>query len=358
MHCLITGTAGFIGFHLARRLLEEGHSVAGLDAMTDYYDVNLKHQRHAILEQYAQFTPLIGRLEDGVTLRRAAQLGAPDVILHLAAQAGVRYSLENPGAYIQSNLLGSWHLLEFARAHHPRHLLLASTSSVYGACEEIPFVENGTTDQPLTLYAATKKSMEVMAHSYSHLYKIPTTAFRFFTVYGPWGRPDMALFRFVDAIQAGRPIDVYGYGRLSRDFTYIDDLIEGICLLLGLPPNESDRLPDDALDTLSPQAPYRVVNIGGGTPVELLRFIEIIESIVGKTAQRNYLPPQPGDVPRTFADPEQLRALTGFVPATPVEEGVRRFFDWYREQYSSASATPDSEKKSDTAPAEAVNAGH
>ena len=328
MRYLITGTAGFIGFHLAKRLLDEGHFVTGFDGMTPYYDVRLKERRHAILARSNGFRPVIGMLEDKAALEQAAEIGEPDVIVHLAAQAGVRYSLENPKAYVDSNLTGSWNILELAKAVRPRHLLLASTSSIYGANEKIPFAEIDRADEPMTLYAATKKSAELMAHSYAHLYQVPTTAFRFFTVYGPWGRPDMALFKFVDSILHDRPIEIYGEGRMSRDFTYIDDLVEGIVRLMGVVPAQDNRIDD--IDTLSHHAPFRVVNIGGGQPVELMRFVETVEAAVGRPAIRRMLPMQQGDVPRTFAAPDLLKALTGFTPSISVEEGVKRFVDWYR----------------------------
>ncbi|MBW9063237.1 NAD-dependent epimerase [Rhizobium herbae] len=334
MRYLITGTAGFIGFHLAKRLLDEGHFVTGFDGMTPYYDVRLKERRHAILARSNGFRPVIGMLEDKAALEQAAEIGEPDVIVHLAAQAGVRYSLENPKAYVDSNLTGSWNILELAKAVRPRHLLLASTSSIYGANEKIPFAETDRADEPMTLYAATKKSAELMAHSYSHLHQVPTTAFRFFTVYGPWGRPDMALFKFVDSILHDRPIEIYGEGRMSRDFTYIDDLVEGIVRLMGVVPAQDNRIDD--IDTLSHHAPFRVVNIGGGQPVELMRFVETVEAAVGRPAVRRMLPMQQGDVPRTFAAPDLLTALTGFTPSISVEEGVRRFVDWYRAEMAGA----------------------
>jgi UDP-glucuronate 4-epimerase len=332
MRYLITGTAGFIGFHLARRLLDEGHFVVGFDAMTPYYDVKLKEARHVILGRSNGFTPVVARLEDREALDRAADRAEPDVIIHLAAQAGVRYSLENPGAYVDSNLVGSWNVLELARRLKPRHLLLASTSSVYGANEKIPFAETDHADEPLTLYAATKRSMELMAHSYSHLFDIPTTTFRFFTVYGPYGRPDMALFKFVSAMLKGQPIEIYGEGRMSRDFTYIDDLVEGIRRLVDVVPAETNRV--EAIDTLSHEAPFRIVNIGGGQPVELIRFVETVEAALELPAIRKMLPMQPGDVPRTFAAPDLLVALTGYRPSTSIEEGVGRFVGWYREHFA------------------------
>ena len=330
MRYFITGSAGFIGFHLALRLLRNGHAVTGYDGFTPYYDVALKEKRHEILAQFEAFRPVVGMLEDEAGLERAAALNPPDVIVHLAAQAGVRYSLENPGAYVSSNLVGSWTVLELARRIRPRHLLLASSSSIYGAGDKVPFAERDMTDEPLTLYAASKKGMELMAHSYAHLHRIPTTAFRFFTVYGPWGRPDMALFKFTEALLEGRPIDIYGQGRMSRDFTYVDDLIEAIVRLADIPPAEANRVhANGVVDTLSTHAPFRSVNIGGGNPVELIRFVETIEAATGREAIRNYLPMQKGDVPRTFASPDLLRALTGFSPTIPVEEGVRAFVSWY-----------------------------
>lgn len=334
MRYLITGTAGFIGFHLARRLLDEGHFVVGFDGMTPYYDVKLKEKRTAILARSNGFKAVTGMLEDKAALDRAAELAEPDVIVHLAAQAGVRYSLENPRSYVDSNLVGSFNILELARNLQPKHLLLASTSSVYGANEKIPFAESDKADEQMTIYAATKKSMELMAHSYAHLFNIPTTAFRFFTVYGPWGRPDMALFKFVDAIRNDRPIEIYGEGKMSRDFTYIDDLVEGIVRLIGVVPSEENRVVSDTvIDTLSKNAPFRVVNIGGGQPVGLMSFVETIEAMLGKQAIRKMLPMQPGDVHNTYAVPDLLVALTGFRPQIEVDEGVKRFVEWYQENY-------------------------
>jgi UDP-glucuronate 4-epimerase len=334
MRYLITGTAGFIGFHLAKRLLDEGHFVVGFDGMTPYYDVKLKEKRVAILSRSNGFKAVTGMLEDKGALEKAAELAEPEVIVHLAAQAGVRYSLENPKSYVDSNVTGSFNVLELARALKPKHLLLASTSSVYGANEKIPFAESDKADEQMTIYAATKKSMELMAHSYAHLFDIPTTAFRFFTVYGPWGRPDMALFKFVDAMKHDRPIEIYGEGKMSRDFTYIDDLVEGIVRLIGVVPSEENRIVSDTvIDTLSKNAPFRVVNIGGGQPVELMHFVETIEATLGKPAIRHMLPMQPGDVHRTYAVPDLLVALTGFKPKIEVEEGVRRFVEWYLENY-------------------------
>ena len=334
MRFLITGTAGFIGFHLARRLLAEGHVVIGYDAMTDYYDLRLKRARVAELTTSNRFTAIEARLEDMEALDRAADLAAPDVIVHLAGQAGVRYSIENPRAYVESNLVGSFNLLEVAKRMRPRHTLLASTSSVYGANSAMPFGETDRADWPMTLYAATKKSMETMAHSHAHLFDLPTTCFRFFTVYGPWGRPDMALFKFVEAILAGRPIEIYGEGAMRRDFTYIDDLIDAIVRLVDVVPERGNPVAADGVtDTLSPVAPWRVVNIAGGQPVGLMEFVEAIEAALGRPAEKILLPMQPGDVRETHADHRLLEALTGHRPATPVGVGVPAFVDWYRAYY-------------------------
>ena len=331
MRFLITGTAGFIGFHLAKRLLADGHDVQGVDALTPYYDVELKKKRHGVLAGSNRFTAHIANIEDAKKLESIHAGAAPDVVVHLAAQAGVRYSLENPEAYVRTNIDGTFNLLEILRRKPPKHFLLASTSSVYGANKEMPFRENERADHPLTLYAATKKAGELMAHSYSHLFEIPTTAFRFFTVYGPWGRPDMALFKFVDATLKDKPIDVYGEGRMSRDFTFIDDLIESIARLVPLAPERGAA--SDANDSLSPAAPYRVVNIGGGAPVELTKFIDAIEAKLGKKAIRNLMPMQAGDVRDTFASADLLEKLTGYRPSTKIEEGVGQFVDWYREYF-------------------------
>ena len=328
MRVLVTGAAGFIGFHLSRRLLAEGHEVDGYDGMTPYYDVRLKEARWAELGRFPAFRGKIAMLEDAAALSAFAE-PRPDIVVHLAAQAGVRYSLENPRAYVDANLVGTYNVLELARG--VRHLLLASTSSVYGANVATPFRETDRTDHPLTLYAATKKAGEDMAHAYAHLWKTPTTAFRFFTVYGPWGRPDMALFKFVAATLRGEPIDVYGEGRMQRDFTYIDDLVEAIIRLLDKAPQEG--APVGPLDSLSPAAPYRVVNIGGGRPVGLMAYIDAVERALGRRIERRLLPMQKGDVPATSASPDLLRALTGYVPETDVETGVRAFVEWYRGAY-------------------------
>jgi UDP-glucuronate 4-epimerase len=332
MRIFVTGAAGFIGFHLAKRLLALGHGVDGYDGMTAYYDVRLKEARLEQLKAQPNFRMHVAMLEDMEALTRAAEIAAPDIIVHLAAQAGVRYSLENPRSYVDSNLVGGFNLLEIARIHHPRHLLMASTSSVYGGNQEIPFDECDRADYPLTLYAATKKANEAMAHSYAHLWGIPTTLFRFFTVYGPWGRPDMALFKFVDAIENDRPIDIYNHGKMARDFTYVDDLVEAIVRL-------QDCVPAAGEGDASPVAPWRIVNIGRGAPESLLTFVEIVEKKLGKTAIRNYLEMQKGDAPQTFADCALLERLTGYRPTTGLEEGVGAFVDWYRSYRSGATPT-------------------
>jgi UDP-glucuronate 4-epimerase len=331
MHYFITGTAGFIGFHLARRLLADGHQVTGFDGMTPYYNVKLKQMRHAALAQYPAFKPVIAMLEDRAALEDAMAAAKPDVVIHLAAQAGVRYSLENPQSYLTSNVTGSYNIIELAERHKVKHLMLASTSSIYGANPTVPFRETDRADEPLTIYAATKKSMELMAHAHAHLYKTPTTAFRFFTVYGPWGRPDMALFKFVDLMLNDQPIEIYGEGQMSRDFTYIDDLVEAIIRISHVIPDESNRVADEKIETLSRQAPFRLVNIGGGQPENLMDFVELVEKALGQPAIRKMLPMQKGDVPRTYAAPDLLQALTGYTPSTKLEDGVKAFVDWYLE---------------------------
>jgi UDP-glucuronate 4-epimerase len=329
MRYLVTGTAGFIGFHLARRLLADGHRVTGIDGMTPYYDVRLKQRRHALLESMAGFEAHCAMLEDAETISRIAARAAPDIVVHLAAQAGVRYSLENPRAYISANLVGTFTILELCRAIKPRHLLIASTSSVYGANSVLPFAETEAADHPLTLYAASKKSTELMAHCYAHLWQIPTTVFRFFTAYGPWGRPDMALFKFVENILADRPIEIYNFGRMERDFTYIDDLVEIVVRLVDKVPVVGQKVAPE--DSLSPAAPFRIVNIGGGNPVSLLAFVEAIESALGRRARRHYCEAQRGDVPKTAASTKLLEALIGTRPHTPVAAGVAEFVRWYRD---------------------------
>lgn len=327
----VTGSAGFIGFHLSRLLLEEGFAVTGYDAMTDYYDPRLKRRRHALLAEHPAFSAHVARLEDHKTLRAAVAAARPDALIHLAAQAGVRYSLENPRAYVDSNLTGTFNVMECARELGVGHFMVASTSSVYGDGTEMPFHELQKTDRPLTLYAATKKAAEAMTHSYAHLWGIPTTLFRFFTVYGPWGRPDMALWKFVDAAEAGRPIDLYNAGDMSRDFTHVSDLVRGIRLLMDAPPPppEARGAPVEG-DSLSPSAPWRVVNIGASQPVRLLDMVAEIERALGRPIRRNLLPMQAGDVPATWADTGLLERLTGFRPRISVREGVEDFVAWRR----------------------------
>ena len=328
----ITGTAGFIGFHLAKLLLAEGFSVAGYDGLSDYYDIRLKHRRHAMLLQNERFTATEAHLEDMAALERAVQAFQPDIIVHLAAQAGVRYSLENPRAYIDANIVGTFNVMECARAQKVQHLLMASTSSVYGANEDMPFTETEKADMPLTIYAASKKANEAMGHSYAHIYGLPTTMFRFFTVYGPWGRPDMAYYKFAEAIMSNRPIDIFNHGDMWRDFTFVTDLVRGIRLLIDAVPGGPDTRV--AGDSLSPAAPYRVVNIGNSDKVRLLDFIEAIEVNLGRKAIRNYLPMQIGDVPATWADCTLLQNLTGYQPATQFQDGIRQFVDWFKSDWA------------------------
>ncbi|MBV1833562.1 NAD-dependent epimerase/dehydratase family protein [Novacetimonas pomaceti] len=329
MRVLVTGSAGFIGFHLARRLLDEGHEVVGIDGMTSYYDVALKRRRHMILRNHPRFVAHEIMLEDRAALDRVMEGARFDVIIHLAAQAGVRYGMHRPDTYIDSNIVGTANLIEAARGMMPDHFLLASTSSVYGASTDLPFVEAQCSDYPISLYAATKKATEVLAHSFSHLSGTPVTALRFFTVYGTWGRPDMALFLFVDAILRGRNIEVYGNGQMERDFTYIDDVVESVTRLLSCPPVAGDR----AMGA-SPAAPYRVVNVGNGQPVPLMDFVHEIETCLGRRACVDFLPMQPGDMTRTWADTSLLERLTGFRPATPLSVGVRHFVEWYQNYYA------------------------
>lgn len=324
----ITGTAGFIGFHLAEQLLQEGWEVAGYDGMTTYYDVRLKERRHEMLRQHPGFTATEAMLEDAGRVSEAVAAAKPDVIVHLAAQAGVRYSLENPRAYIDANIIGTFNVMEAAREAQVKHLLMASTSSAYGANKEMPFDENQKADTPLTIYAATKKANELMGHSWAHIHNLPITMFRFFTVYGPWGRPDMALFKFTKGILEGTPIDIYNHGEMWRDFTFVEDLARGIRLLIDAVPGGPETAVEG--DSLSPAAPFRVVNIGNSDSVRLLDFIEAIEEELGQKAIRNYMDMQTGDVPATWANADLLRRLTGYQPSTGYREGVARFVEWYR----------------------------
>ena len=331
---LVTGSAGFIGFHLSKLLLEEGFTVVGYDGMTDYYDVRIKQRRHQMLLQNASFSAHEGMLEDFDRLHALAMAERPDVIVHLAAQAGVRYSLENPRAYIDANIVGTFNVMECARELGVGHLLMASTSSVYGANEDMPFDEREKCDTQLTLYAATKKATESMGHSYAHLWNLPVTMFRFFTVYGPWGRPDMALFKFTKGILEDRPIDIYNHGQMFRDFTYVTDLVRGIRGLIDAVPQRPDSAEAIApWDSLSPAAPFRVVNIGNNDKVRLEDFVEAIEAECGKKAIRNYMDMQKGDVPATWADATLLEQLTHYRPQTNVRDGIRQFGAGYRDDY-------------------------
>ncbi|MBM1816208.1 SDR family NAD(P)-dependent oxidoreductase [Pseudosulfitobacter pseudonitzschiae] len=327
---IITGSAGFIGYFTARRLLDQGWRVIGLDAMTDYYEVTLKERRHAMLNQSAGFSAVTERLETPGVLLDLFNQHRPDTVIHLAAQAGVRYSIDNPRSYVEANLVGTFELLEAARAVPPAHMLLASTSSVYGANTQMPYTEADKVDSQMSFYAATKKATENMAHSYAHLYDLPITMFRFFTVYGPWGRPDMAHFKFTRAILNNQPIDVYNHGDMMRDFTYIDDLTAAISALIDAVPERDNPVTGDSL---SPVAPHRVVNIGNGAPVRLMDFIAAIETACGTKAQINFKDMQPGDVPATWADATLLETLTGKRPATPIQTGIDAFVAWYRDYY-------------------------
>jgi UDP-glucuronate 4-epimerase len=325
MKVLVTGAAGFIGYHLVQRLLADGIQVYGIDNLNDYYDVNLKKARLAQLYAHPRFQFQYLDLGDRLGMAQLFQDEPFDCVVHLAAQAGVRYSLENPFTYLDSNLAGFAHILEGCRHSQIGHLVYASSSSVYGANTKIPFATTDNVDHPISLYAATKKANELMAHSYSHLFNLPTTGLRFFTVYGPWGRPDMAYFKFVKAIAEDCPIEVYNFGKMQRDFTYIDDIVEGIVRVMAQPPQASASIS---------HAPYKVYNIGNHTPVELLTFIETIEQIMGKSAHKNLLPMQPGDVPITFADVDDLMEATGFKPSTPLKLGLEQFIQWYHHYYA------------------------
>ncbi|MEL7092762.1 MAG: NAD-dependent epimerase/dehydratase family protein [Pseudomonadota bacterium] len=326
---LVTGSAGFIGFFTGRALLEAGWTVVGLDAMTDYYDIALKAQRRAMLRDHEGYSDVKGRLETPNLLHDLFATHKFDAVIHLAAQAGVRHSIEAPRDYIAANISGTFELLEAARAHPPRHLLLASSSSVYGASTNMPYREAMQADHQLSLYGATKKATENLSHSYAHLYGLPTTLFRFFTVYGPWGRPDMAHFKFTRAILNGDPIDIYNHGEMRRDFTYVDDLVASIVSLIDAVPGDTPV----AGDSLSPAAPHRVVNIGNGAPVGLMDFVSAIETACGVQAQKTFHPMQPGDIPATWADTTLLEALTGNRPTTPLQAGVDAFVTWYRDYY-------------------------
>ncbi len=330
---LVTGTSGFIGYFVADALLAAGWQVVGLDSMSDYYDVGLKQSRLGLLNAHSSFTNVQGKVEKPGLLTELFEQYKPEVVIHLAAQAGVRYSLENPMSYFETNLGGTLQLLEAARAHPPKHMLMASSSSAYGANTQMPYQENMKADHQMSLYAATKKSSENIAHSYSHLFSLPITMFRFFTVYGPWGRPDMAPHKFTSRILEGRPIDVYNHGQMRRDFTYVTDLVEAIILLIDAVPDYLTGQGKHVNDSLSPVAPFRVVNIGNSETVPLLDFIKAIESATGVDAEMNMMPMQPGDVPATWADASLLESLTGYVPRTAVRDGVTQFVAWYRNYY-------------------------
>lgn len=332
----MTGSAGFIGFHVSKRLLEEGWRIVGLDCMSDYYDVALKERRENMLLQSATYRSVHEKVEAPNILMDLFKEERPNAVIHLAAQAGVRHSIDNPRAYLESNINGTFELLEAARAYPPEHMLLASTSSAYGANEVMPYKETMKADHQMSFYAATKKSTENMAHSYAHLFSLPITIFRFFTVYGPWGRPDMAPFKFTKAILKGEPIDVYNHGDMSRDFTYIDDLVSGVRLLIEAIPGANSLLSEnaDVEDRKSPVAPFRVVNIGSSNPIRLLDFISAIEKSIGIQAVKNFMPMQPGDVPRTWADNSLLQRLTGYKPYTNFDTGIQKFVAWYKEYYN------------------------
>ena len=334
---LVTGSAGFIGFYVAKRLLEKGDRVVGLDNLNNYYDVNLKRARLAQLTAVPAFGFVKMDLADREGVRQLFQAENFDLVVHLAAQAGVRYSLTNPQAYVDANLVGFANVLEGCRSSKVRHLVFASSSSVYGANTRMPFSVHDNVDHPVSLYAATKKANELMAHVYAHLYGLPCTGLRFFTVYGPWGRPDMALFLFTRAILEGRPIQVYNHGKMRRDFTYIDDVVEGVIRVAERIPEPNPEWCSDRPDPGTSSAPYRIYNIGNHDPVELIKFIEILENKIGRKAQLELLPIQPGDVPATYADVDDLTRDTGFQPQTLIEEGIGRFVDWYREYYGRQS---------------------
>ena len=334
MKVLVTGAAGFIGMHVCQRLLARGDEVVGVDNLNDYYDVRLKEARLARLTPQRGFKFARLDIADRDAIADLFKTEAPQRVINLAAQAGVRYSLENPHAYIDTNVVGFVNILEGCRHGKVDHFVYASSSSVYGGNTRMPFSEHDNVDHPVSLYAATKKSNELMAHTYSHLFALPSTGLRFFTVYGPWGRPDMALFLFAKAILEKRPIDVFNHGKMRRDFTYIDDIVEGVIRVLDRPPQATPDFVTDTPDPATSWAPYRVYNIGNHEPVGLMTYIECLEQALGKVAEKNFLPMQPGDVPASHADTAELQALTGFAPATSVQEGVRRFVDWYRTYYA------------------------
>ena len=327
----ITGTAGFIGFSLAKSLLDKGNFVHGYDGLTDYYDVKLKNARNKILNSYKNFSSTEEMLENQEVLDKTIANFKPRIIIHLAAQAGVRYSIEQPRVYLSSNITGTFNVIESAHKAKVKHLIIASSSSVYGANLNIPYRETDKAQTQLSVYAATKKSTESIAHSYSNLWKLPTTILRFFTVYGPWGRPDMALFKFTESIIKGKPIDIYNNGEMYRDFTYIDDIVKGMISLIDVVPKNEKKVNKN--DSLSPVAPFRIINIGNSNKVKLLDFIEVLENCLGKKAIRNYMPMQKGDVHATWANTDLLKKLTGYAPKTNINEGIKKFVDWYINYY-------------------------
>ncbi|MEL6643278.1 MAG: NAD-dependent epimerase/dehydratase family protein [Pseudomonadota bacterium] len=329
---LVTGAAGFVGHALTHRLIEEGWTVVGFDAVTDYYDPALKRARLARLHNRPEFSLVEEKLETPGALTSVFEERSPNLVVHLAAQAGVRYSIDSPESYVEANLVGTFRLLEAARANPPAHMMMASTSSVYGANTNMPYAETHKADSQMSFYAATKKANEAMAHSYAHLYDVPITMFRFFTVYGPWGRPDMALFKFTKAALAGEPIDVYNEGKMQRDFTYVDDLVHGLTKLADIPPARPAGAVEQG-DSLSEVAPFRIINLGNSEPVGLMQFIEAIETALGRPIEKRMLPMQPGDVPATWADTSLAERLIGPLPRTSIEDGVQRFVDWYRDHY-------------------------
>lgn len=331
---LVTGAAGFIGYHVCKALLEDGHTIIGMDNLNDYYSVQLKRDRLAQIQSNPHFQFHKIDLSDRTKMEWLFSEYQPEFVIHLAAQAGVRYSLENPHAYADSNLVGFLHILEGCRANSVQHLVFASSSSVYGANRTMPFSVHHNVDHPLSLYAATKKANELMAHTYSHLYGIPCSGLRFFTVYGPWGRPDMATYKFTEAILDGRPIDVYNYGKMRRDFTYVDDIVEGILRLMLHIPQPNANWSGEQPDPSSSQAPYHIYNIGNNQPIALLDFIETLEDCLGIAAQKNMLPMQPGDVLATYADVDDLSKAVGFKPKTSIQQGLQQFVDWYREYHA------------------------
>ena len=328
---LITGSAGFIGFHVSKKLLSESWLVIGVDSISSYYDVSLKLKREKILKKYKKFISIKAKIENKKVLNDIFKKYKPKLVIHLAAQAGVRYSLKSPRTYISSNIIGTYNLLEIIKRYPPKHTIIASTSSVYGASEKFPFKEIDKADEQVSIYAATKKSTENLAHTYSHLYSLPISVLRFFTVYGPWGRPDMALFKFTNNIINDVPIEIYNYGNLYRDFTFIDDLVNAIFLLIDLEPNQSSNYKNDSLSKI---APFRILNVGNQKPIKLNKFIKSLENIIGKKAKKVNLGMQKGDVYLTYSDTKLLKQLIGFVPSTKFEEGIEKFYQWYLKYYN------------------------